>query len=111
MVTVLDIEGVAEEHVIAALRKQHFSILRLKTKAPGPPAIEAWTATQHIFMHVAAAASPGEPGALTPYEKQELQQRAARVNAQAWEAVVVLGPDMELLGLDWCPLEQREAGE
>lgn len=111
MVTGIDIEGVAEEFVIAALRKQHFSIVRLLPRAPGPAAIEAWMGAHHILMHVTAAASPDEPVALTPDEKQELQQRAARVNAQVWEAVVVLGPEMELLKLDWWPLEEREPGE
>ena len=111
MVTVLDIEGAADEYVVAALRKQHFSIVRLEPKAPGPAAIEAWTGTHHILMHVTAGASPDEPSVLTPDEKQELRQRAARVNAEVWEAVVVLGPDMELLQLDWWPLEEHEAAE
>jgi hypothetical protein len=111
LIAILEVDEVAEGYVVAALRKQHFSIVRLQTKAPGLATIEAWTGTHHIFMHVTAAVSPDEPGALTPDEKQELQQRAVRVNAEVWEAVVVLGPDMELLQLDWWPLEEREAGE
>ena len=106
VVTVLDIEAVADEYVVAALRKLHFSIVRLHTKAPGPTAIEAWAGTQHLFMHVNAAVAPVEPGALTPEQRQELRQRAARADGEAWEAAVVLGAGMELVRLDWWPLEQ-----
>ena len=108
---VADLDEAAERHVIAALRKLHFSVMRRRSEGSGPTTVEAWSGTQHVFMHVDAALAPGEPAGLTPAGKQELRERAARAGGEAWEAKVVLGPGLELERLDWGPLEDFELGE
>lgn len=111
LVATLEADEVAEEHVVAALRKLHFAIMRQRTAAAGSAILEAWTHSQHIFVRVNAAVAPAEPAELSPDEKRELRQRAARTDGEAWEARVVVGPDRELLGLEWWPLERSGAGE
>ncbi|MBZ5590139.1 MAG: hypothetical protein LAO05_16415 [Acidobacteriia bacterium] len=112
MIATLELEEVAEEHAVGALRKLHFSIMRRWTPvAAGSAILEAWTGSQHIFVRVNAAVAPAEPASLSPDEKQELRQRAARTDGEAWEARVVVGPDGELVQLEWWPLERSGAGE
>ena len=112
LIATLEPDEVAEEHVVGALRKLHFSIMRRWTPVgAGSAILEAWTDSQHIFVWVNAAVAPAGPAKLSPDEKQELRQRAARGNGQAWEARVVVGPDRELVRLEWRPLERSGAGE
>ena len=105
MITTLDAEEVAEASVVAALRKLHFSVVPKDAKKPGAAGIEAWKGTQRIFVQVTTTISPEEPRALTPDQKESLRRQAAKAGSQPWEARVLLSPDLELVHLEWRPLE------
>jgi hypothetical protein len=107
----LKVDEVAEGHAIGALGKLHFSIMRRWPGAAGSAILEAWTGSQNISVRVNAAIAPAEPAKLSPDEKQELRQRAVRAGGEAWEARVFVGPDMELVRLEWWPLERSRTGE
>jgi len=101
----VEVEEVAQACVIAALRKLHFSVVQRDATLPGPGAIEAWKGMNRIFVKVNMAVSPAEPRSLTHDQEENLRNRAARADSQAWEARVLLGPDLELAHLEWRPLE------
>ncbi len=105
MVATLEVEEAAEACVVAALRRLHLTVVQPASNAPGVVIIEAWKTTQHILLEVKAAVARDKPVDLTPQEKRDLRQRATRAGAEPWEAKVVLGPDGELVGLDWWPVE------
>ncbi|HVN77031.1 MAG TPA: hypothetical protein VMT19_11990 [Thermoanaerobaculaceae bacterium] len=108
---VLDVQAAAEDHVIGALRRLRCSIVR-RTSEPGEVSpIEAWKVTEHILMHVRGAVTPDEPPPLTPRERDEFRRLAARANAEPWIAEVALGNNLELVRLDWWPMESREPRE
>jgi hypothetical protein len=101
----LGVEEVAEACVVAALRRMHFSIVQRHVKQPGPARIEAWMGRQRVLVQVNTTVSPAEPHPLTSAEEQSLRRWAARAGGQPWEARLFLGPDLEVLRLDWRPLE------
>ena len=108
---VLDVYAAAEDHVLAALRRLHFTIVKRANRITSPHVVEAWTGSYHVFMHVSAAVDPDQPPVLTPEERRTLQQRARSAGGEAWGAKVVLQPDRQLAWLDWRPLEERAPGE
>ena len=101
----LEAEEVAEQYVAAGLRELGFTIIRSGARAPVAEFIEAWKARQRVVVRVNATVSPETPRPLTPGEEQELRRRAKRTGGQAWEAQVLLGSDLELVQLEWRPLE------
>ncbi len=108
---VIDPVAIAEDYVIAALRRLHCTIVRRVCDGEGPSPIEAWKTTEHLLLSVRSAVAPETPLELSPKEERELRQLAARANAEPWAAKVVLGPEMELVELDWWPLEERDPAE
>lgn len=105
MIATLEAEEVAEQYAAAGLRELGFTIVRSGARAPVAELIEAWKARQRVVVRVNATVSPEEPRPLTPTEEQNLRRRAKRTGGQAWEARVVLGADLELVQLEWRPLE------
>ncbi|TAM45859.1 MAG: hypothetical protein EPN53_14295 [Acidobacteria bacterium] len=105
MIATLQAEEVAEQHVAASLRELGFTIIRSGARAPVAELIEAWKARQRVVVRVNTTVSPAEPRPLTLQEEHELRQRAKRAGGQAWEARVSVGPDLELIRLEWRPLE------
>ena len=105
MIATLEAEEVAEACAADALRKMGFSIVRSGARAPVGALIEAWKARHRVVVRVNAAVSPEEPRRLTPGKEQELRRRAKRDGGQAWEAQALLSVDLELVQLEWRPLE------
>jgi hypothetical protein len=111
VIATLEAEEAAMACVAAALRRLHFSVAQRDPKSPGAAGIEAWKGTQRIVVHVTTIVSPARPQPLTHDEEQEPRRQASRADGQPWEARVLLGPDLELVQLEWRPLEEGEAGE
>lgn len=105
MIAALEAEEVAETCAADALRKMGFTIVRSGVRAPVAELIEAWKGRQHVVVRVNAAVSPSKPQPLTIEDEKELRRRAKRTGGQAWEARVLLGADLELVQLEWRPLE------
>ena len=105
MIATLEVGEVAEACVVDALRKLGFTIVQPGARSTGAKVIEAWKARQRIVVHVNTTVSPAAPPSLTFEEEQSLRRRATRAGGQAWEARVFLGPDLELVQVEWRPLE------
>jgi hypothetical protein len=105
LLVTLEAEEVAEQYAGAGLRELGFTIVRSGARAPVAALIEAWKARQRVVVRVNAAVSPEEPRPLAPGVEQELRRRAKRTGGQAWEAQVLLSADLELVQLEWRPLE------
>ncbi|HVN33050.1 MAG TPA: hypothetical protein VMT45_13800, partial [Thermoanaerobaculaceae bacterium] len=89
----------------------HCSIVRHVLDTNGRSPVEAWKVRQHLLMHVTSAVEPDEPPDLTQQEKRAFRQLAARANAEPWMAKVLMRPDLELVRLDWWPLEALDPRE
>ena len=107
MVTTIDVEAVARTAVVAALRQLHLTVVGDGSTPADESVIEAWKGKEHILVLVNAAVAPDAPGELAAAQELDLLRRAARADAEAWEARVQLGPDMTLRRLDWRPIEDR----
>jgi hypothetical protein len=105
LIATLEVEEVAEACVVAGLRKLGFTIARPGARNSAAGLIEAWKVRQRVIVRVNTTVSPEEPRPLTPGEEQELRRRAKRDGGQAWEAQALLGADLELVQLEWRPLE------
>lgn len=105
MIATLEAEEVAEACVAAGLRKLGFTIVQPGARSTGAKVIEAWKARQRIVVRVSTTVSPSKPQPLTIEDEKELRRRATRTGGQAWEARVLLGADLELVQLEWRPLE------
>lgn len=105
MIATFEVEGLAEARVIDALRKLGFTIVRSGARSPVAELIEAWKARQRVVVRVSTTVSPSKPQPLTIEDEKELRRRATRTGGQAWEARVLLGADLELVQLEWRPLE------
>jgi hypothetical protein len=100
-----EVEGIAEEYVVAALRMMHFSIVLPDGGGHGTAVINAWKGKQRVLVKLNIAVSPAEPCSLTPVEEQDLRHQAAQTCGQPWEARVLLNPDLDLVKLEWRPVE------
>ncbi len=105
MIATLEAEEVAEACVAAGLRKLGFTIVQPGARSRAVTLIEAWKARQRVVVRVITTVSPGEPRSLTPEEEQELRRRTKRTGGQAWKGQVLLSADLELVQLEWRPLE------
>ena len=105
MIATLEAEEMAEASVVAGLRKLGFTIIPPGARNSGAVLIEAWKARQRVVVRVNPTVSPSKPQPLTIEDEKELRRRAKRTGGQAWEARVVLGADLELVQLEWRPLE------
>ena len=105
MIATLEAEEMAEACAVAGLRKLGFTIVRAGARAAVGTFIEAWKARQRVVVRVNTTVSPEKPRSLTLEEEQDLRRRAKRTGGQAWEAQVLLGSDLELVQLEWRPLE------
>jgi hypothetical protein len=105
LITTLEAEEVAETCAADALRKMGFTIVRPGVRAPVAELIEVWKARQRVVVRVNTTVSPAEPQPLTIEQEQDLRRRAKRTGGQAWETRVLLGADLELVQLEWRPLE------
>ena len=110
MIATIEAEEVAEQYVAAGLRKLGFTIVRAGARASVGSFIEAWQGRQRVVVRVNTTVSPGEPRSLTLEEEQDLWRRAKRTGGRAWEARVFLGADLELVQLEWRPLESGPIG-
>ncbi len=106
-VEIPDVAAIAEEYVAEGLQRIHCRIAQHDHAVSGAPILRAWSGPLQIFMQVMAAVAPAEPAGISPDDECELRKRAAPVQGEAWVANVVLGPDLELVGLDWWPLEAQ----
>lgn len=105
MIAAVEAEAVAETYVAAGLRDLGFTIIRAGARAPVGEFIEAWKARRRVVVRVNSTVLPEDPRALTPDAEQELRSRAKRTGGQPWEARVLLSADLELVRLNWRPLE------
>lgn len=105
MIATLEVEEMAEACVVAGLRKLGFTIIPPGARSSTAVLIEAWKGRQRVVVRVNTTVSPEKLRSLTLEEEQDLRRRAKRTGGQAWEAQVLLGADLELVQLEWRPLE------
>jgi hypothetical protein len=105
LIATLEVDEVAEAFVVVALRKLRFLMVLADGGGHRTAVISAWKAKQHVLVRVSATVSPAKPRPLTEDEEQNLRDQAAQAGAQPWEAQVFLSPDLELLRLEWRPVE------
>ena len=105
MIATLEAEEMAEACAVAGLRKLGFTIVAPGARSPAAALIEAWKARQRVVVRVNTTVFPSKPQPLTIEQEKELRRRATRTGGQAWEAQVLLGADLELVQLEWRPLE------
>ncbi len=72
--------------------------MKWNTLAPGSTDIEAQSSTKRLLVQVKTAVCPTDPDRLSAKEEKRITSRAARLGAQAWEARVQVGPNLDLIG-------------
>ncbi len=97
-----EIGGAGERIVVDWLRAQGYSG-NWDTRAPGSTDIEAWgPAHPHLLIQVKTGLYPNDADNMSPTEEQNIRARAARVNAQPYEAKVQVDAQLRLMGeVNW----------
>jgi Holliday junction resolvase len=93
-----DIGRAGERHVVDWLKAEGYSIIRWNTQTSGSTEIEAKSSSKRLLVQVRTAVSPTDPVQLTPEEEKAITSRAARIGAQAWEARIQVGRNLDLVG-------------
>jgi hypothetical protein len=102
MSTGTSIERAGERHAVDWLKAEGYSITKWDTQASGASEIEAQSDLKRLLVHVKAAAYPNYPSKLSAEEERAFTARAAGLGAQAWEARVQVGSNLELVGnVEW----------
>jgi hypothetical protein len=95
-----EIGKAGERIVVKDLQAAHYSG-DWDTRAPGSTDIEAWGPT-HLLVQVKTGLYPNDPPSLSPSEERNIKARAARLNAEAWEAKVQIMADLTQVGkIQW----------
>ena len=97
MSSAADIGRAGEGHVVDWLRAEKYSI-KWYTQALGSTDIEAQSSSKRLLVQVKTAVHPNNPERLSTEEEKAITSRAARLGAQAWEARVQVGSNLELIG-------------
>ena len=103
MATPFEIGQVGERIVVQRLEEAGYTIKRWDTESPGSTDIEAESSAGHILLvQVKSAVHPNEPPSLSSDEERNIESRAMRIGADAWEARVQLSASLELIGeIQW----------
>ena len=72
--------------------------MRQNTLASGSTNIEAKSSSKRLLIQVKTAVNPIDPAQLSEVEEEAIMLRAEKLGAQAWEARVQVGSNMELIG-------------
>jgi hypothetical protein len=95
--TATDIGRAGEGHVVNWLKAEKYSV-KWNTQAPGSTYIEAQSSSKRLLVQVKTAVYPNNPDRLSAEEERAILSRAAKLGAQAWEASVQVGSNLELIG-------------
>lgn len=89
-----------ERSVVTWLENKGFMIVKWDTESPGTKNIEAksGSARTRLFVQVRTSVHPEDPPSLTSGEEADIKSRAAKIDAEAWEARVQLDINLHLLG-------------
>ena len=98
MSTASDIGRAGERHAVDWLRAEGYSIIKWNPQASGSTDIEAKSSSKRLLVQVKTAAYPTAPAQLSAEEEKAITSRAARLGAQAWEARVQVGSNLDLIG-------------
>jgi len=103
MATPFEIGQAGERIVVQGLKEAGYAIKRWDTQSPGSTDIEAATSKGHILLvQVKSAVHPNEPPSLSSDEERNIESRATRIGAEAWEARVQLNARLQLVGeMQW----------
>ena len=93
-----EIGRAGERHVVDWLRAEGYSIMRQNTLASGSTNIEAKSSSKRLLVQIKTAVYPTNPAQLLTEEEKAIRSRAARLEAQAWEARVQVGSTLDLIG-------------
>ncbi len=99
-----------ERSVVTWLENKGFTIVKWDATSPGSKNIEAksGSAGVHLLVQVRTSVQPGDPPSLTSDEEEDIRSRAAKIDAEAWEARVQLDVNLQLLGkMRWRKLFPR----
>lgn len=89
-----------ERSVVTWLEKKGFTIVKWDATSPGSKNIEAksGSAQVHLLIQARTSVHPEDPPSLTSREEEDIRSRAAKIDAEAWEARVQLDLNLQLLG-------------
>lgn len=94
----------AERFAVAWLENKGFKIAKWDVSSPGSRDIEArsGSARPYLLVQVRTSIQPEDLPSLTSAEEENLKSRAARIEAEAWEARVHLDHSLQLVGkINW----------
>ncbi len=99
MATPLEVEEAAESIVVQWLKEAGYTTKRSDTQSPGSTDIDAASSNGRILLaRVKSAVHPNEPPSLSSDEERNMESRARRKGAHAWEARVQLSATLQLIG-------------
>ena len=98
MSSATDIGPRGERHVVDWLKAEGYSIIKWNTQASGSTDIEAKSSSKRLLVQVKTAVYPTDPAQLSAEEEKTITTRAAKLGAQAWEARVQVGSNLDLIG-------------
>jgi len=100
-----------ERAAVSWLEDKGFAIVKWETRSPGAADIEAKSG-KHLLVQVRTSVHPEDPSSLTDHEEEELITRAAKIEAEAWEARVQLDSNLQLQGkIKWRKLFPPETSQ
>jgi len=86
-----------ERAVVTWLEEKGFTVVKWDSRAPGSADIEA-KSVKHLVVRVRTSVHPEDPPSLTSDDEKNIISRAAKIEAEAWEAKVQLDSNLHLLG-------------
>ncbi len=86
-----------ERAVVTWLEEKGFTVVKWDSRAPGSADIEA-KSVKHLVVRVRTSVHPEDPPSLTSDDEKSIISRAAKIEAEAWEAKVQLDSNLHLLG-------------
>lgn len=99
MATPFEIGQAGERIVVQWLKEAGYTIKKWDTESPGATDIEAESSKAHILLlQVKSAVHPNEPPFLSREEERQIESRATRIGAEAWEARVQLNARLHVIG-------------
>jgi len=100
-----------ERAAVSWLESKGFTIAKWETRTPGSADIEAKSG-KHLLVQVRTAVQPEDPPSLTSEDEEGIISRAAKIDAEAWEARVQLDANLQLQGkIKWRKLFPPETSQ
>jgi Holliday junction resolvase len=102
-----------ERSVVTWLENKGFMIVKWDAESLGSKNIEAKSGSQRLLIQVKSSVQQEDSTPMTSAQKEDIESRAAKIGAEAWEARVQLASNLQLVGkIKWkklFPLEISKA--